>query len=123
LIPKGSRSVRRGAVGKGPKGTSLAAYPTARTVLKTSEGSDPLTESNRAIRPGVLWRKASFGTHSPEGSRCVEAMMTVVATLTQQHRNVLDYVTATCEAALRGDPAPSWLPTRDHLHDLMRPAA
>jgi hypothetical protein len=53
----------------------------------------------------------------------VEAMMTVVATLTPQHRNVLAYMTAACEAALRGDPAPSLLPTLDHLHTLMRPAA
>jgi insertion element IS1 protein InsB len=33
LIRKRSRSVRRRAVGKGPKGTSLAAYPTASPVL------------------------------------------------------------------------------------------
>jgi hypothetical protein len=37
--------------------------------------------AERAIRPGVLWRKGSFGTQSAEGSRFVEAMMTVVATL------------------------------------------
>jgi transposase len=79
--------------------------------------------AERAIRPGVLWRKGSVGTHSPEGSRFVEAIMTVVATLKPQHRNVLDYVTAACEAALRDEPAPSLLPTLDHLHDLMRPAA
>src|SRR5919199_872155 len=82
----------------------------ARTVLKTSEGSDPLTESNRAMRPGVLWRKGSFGTHSPEGSRFVEAMMTVVATLKQQHRNVLAYMTDACQAAYSGMLAPSRLP-------------
>ena len=46
--------------------------------------------AERAIRPGVLWRKGRFGTQSAEGSRVVEAMMTVVATLQQQHRNVLD---------------------------------
>jgi transposase len=45
--------------------------------------------AERAIRPGGLWRKGSFGTPSPEGSRFVEAMMTVVATLTPQHRKVL----------------------------------
>jgi transposase len=39
--------------------------------------------AKRAIRPGVLWRKRSFGTHSPEGSQFVEAMMTVVDTLKQ----------------------------------------
>jgi hypothetical protein len=48
--------------------------------------------------------------------------MTVVATLTPQHHHVLDYVTAACEAALRGEPEPSVLPTLDLFHELMRPA-
>jgi transposase len=66
--------------------------------------------AERAIRPGVLWRKGSFGTHSAEGFRFVEAMMTVVGTLKRQHRNVLDYVTAAGEAALHSAAAPSLLP-------------
>jgi transposase len=79
--------------------------------------------AERAIRPGVLWRKGSFGTHSPQGSRFVEAMMTVVATLKQQHRNVLDYLTAACEALLCDEPAPSLLPIPDQLNEIMRSAA
>jgi transposase len=79
--------------------------------------------AERAIRPGVLWRKGSFGTHSPEGSRFVETMMTVVATLKQQHRHVLDYLTAACEAALHGEQAPSLLPTPDQLKACMPLAA
>ena len=66
--------------------------------------------AERALRPGVLWRKGSFGTQSEEGSRFVESMMTVVSTLKQQQRNVLAYLTAACEAALRGETAPSLLP-------------
>jgi transposase len=88
------------------------------------EGVEPTNNAaERAIRPGVLWRKGSFGTQSAEGSRFVEAMMTVVATLKQQHRNVLDYLTTTCQAALGGEPAPSLLPTPADLQQLMRPAA
>ncbi len=75
------------------------------------EGVEPTNNTaERAIRPGVLWRKGSFGTQSAEGSRFVESMMTVVATLKQQQRNVLEYLTAACEAALRGEAAPSLLP-------------
>jgi hypothetical protein len=37
-------------------------------------------------------------------------MMPVVATLKQQQRNVLEYLTEACDAALRGDAAPSLLP-------------
>ena len=69
--------------------------------------------AERAIRPGVLWRKGSFGTQSEAGSRFVESMMTVVTTLKQQQRNVLEYLTAACEAALRGEAAPSLLPASD----------
>lgn len=75
------------------------------------EGVEPTNNTaERALRPGVLWRKGSFGTQSEKGSRFVESMMTVVSTLKQQQRNVLKYLTAACEAALRGEEAPSLLP-------------
>ncbi len=75
------------------------------------EGVEPTNNAaERSIRPGVQWRKGSFGTQSEEGSRFVESMLTVVATLKQQQRNVLEYLTAACEAALRGEAAPSLLP-------------
>jgi transposase len=75
------------------------------------DGVEPTNNTaERAIRPGVLWRKGSFGTQSAAGSRFVESMMTVVATLKQQKRNVLEYLTAACAAALRGEAAPSLLP-------------
>ena len=78
------------------------------------EGVEPTNNTaERAIRPGVQWRKGSFGTQSKVGSRYVESMMTVVATLKQQKRNVLDYLTAAHEAALRGEAAPSLLPEND----------
>lgn len=77
----------------------------------------------RAIRPGVLWRKGRLGMQSADGSRFGEAMMTVVATLKPQHRNVLDYLTAACEAALRGEAAPSWLPMPVQLEQRMHTAA
>jgi transposase len=87
-------------------------------------GMEPTNNAaERAIRPGVLWRQGSLGTQSAEGSRFVEAMMTVVATLTQQHRSVLDDLTAACEAALHGEHAPSLLPAPDQLPESMRPAA
>jgi transposase len=87
-------------------------------------GVEPTNNAaERAIRPGVLWRKGSFGTQSAEGSRFVEAIMTVVATLKQQHRNVLDYLTAACDAALCGQRAPSLLPTPENLRQGIQPAA
>ena len=43
----------------------------------------------RTIRHAVMYRKTSFGTQSPEGSRFVERTLTTVATLRLQKRNVL----------------------------------
>jgi transposase len=78
------------------------------------EGVEPTNNAaERSLRPGVLWRKGSFGTQSEGGSRFVENMMTVVTTLRQQKRSVLAYLIAACEAALRGEAAPSLLPARD----------
>jgi transposase len=100
-----------------------ATEGTCREILKRREalwtfvqveGVEPTNNTaERAIRPGVQWRKGSFGTQSEEGSRFVESMMTVVATLKQQKRNVLEYLTAAHEAALRGEAAPSLLPARE----------
>jgi transposase len=97
----------------------LKVYDALWTFVRV-EGVEPTNNAaERAIRPGVLWRKGSFGTQSANGSRFVEAMMTVVATLKQQHRNVLAYMMEVCQAACAGTPAPSLLPcyieTREEL--------
>ena len=66
--------------------------------------------AERAVRPPVLWRKASFGTDSERGSQFAGRILTVVTTLRLQKRKVLGYVVAACEARLRGQAAPSLLP-------------
>jgi len=82
----------------------------ACTVLETSGGSDLLAEFNRPLRRAVLWRRRSFGTPSVAGSQFVERILTAVTTLRQQQRDVLDYLTAVCQAALCGEKPPSLLP-------------
>jgi transposase len=67
--------------------------------------------AEQTLRHAVLWRKISGGTHSQAGSRFVERILTVVATLRQQNRNVLDFVRAACEAKLTGSQPPSLLPS------------
>src|SRR5438552_2316320 len=42
--------------------------------------------------------------------RVRDGMMTVAATLKQQKRNIIDYLTQAAEAALHGRPAPSLIP-------------
>jgi transposase len=88
----------------------LKVYDALWTFVRV-EGVEPTNNAaERAIRPGVLWRKGSFGTQSGSGSRFVEVMMTVVTTLKQQHRPVLTSMTDACQAAYTGLPAPSLLP-------------
>jgi len=75
------------------------------------EGVEPTNNSaERGLRRAVLWRRRSFGTQSEDGSRFVERVLTAVTTLRQQNRDVLDYLTEACAAAMRGDQAPSLLP-------------
>jgi transposase len=110
----------RAVIGSGQSQRCAQSRRDVPSILKRREalwtfvqvaGVEPTNNAaERSIRPGVLWRKGSFGTQSEEGSRFVESMMTVVSTLKQQQRNVLAYLTAACEAALRGETAPSLLP-------------
>lgn len=72
--------------------------------------------AERGVRPGVQWRKDSFGTHSTEGSRFVERIMTAAATCKQHGRNVTEYVTQACAARLNGCHAPSLLPIVKTIH-------
>jgi hypothetical protein len=75
------------------------------------EGVEPTNNNaERPLRRAVLWRRRSFGTQSQAGSQFVERMLTAVTTLRQQKRDVLDYLTAVCAAAIRGDKPPSLLP-------------
>jgi transposase len=91
----------------GSQGGVPTTEGTGREILQRREalwtfvpvaGVEPTDNTaERAIRPGVQWRKTSFGTQSEEGSRFVESLMTVVATLKQQQRNVLEYLRGCCK--------------------------
>ena len=75
------------------------------------EGVEPTNNAaERAVRKPVLWRNGSFGTDSARGSRFVERILTTVASLRSQHRNVLDFLVEACTASVRGKKAPSLLP-------------
>jgi len=75
------------------------------------EGVEPTNNSaERGLRRAVLWRRRSFGTQSTDGSQFVARVLTAITTLRQQQRDVLDYLTEACAAAIRGDQAPSLLP-------------
>ena len=75
-------------------------------------GVEPTNNAaERAIRPAVWWRQASFGTQSEQGNRFVESLLTVSTTCRLQARNVLDFLVQAIEAHLSGRPSPSLIPT------------
>lgn len=107
-------------LGKAPGmcGEILHVWPALWTFVEV-EGVEPTNNfAERVLRCAVLWRKRSFGTQSEEGSRFVERLLTVSATLRLQNRNVLDYLTQSVEASLSGKPAPSLLPVTETTSQL-----
>jgi transposase len=75
-----------------------------------TEGVQPTNnEGERAERHGVLLRKTSGGTDSPQGSRFVERVLTVVATCRRQGKKVLDYLEACVQAWRHSRSPPSLL--------------
>jgi transposase len=108
-LQKGARCPARAVAGRCRE--ILELEPALWTFARV-EGVEPTNNAaEQRVRHGVMWRKTSFGTDSPNGSRFVERILTVVMTLRSQGRNVLDYVTAACEAALQGQAPPSLLPS------------
>jgi transposase len=105
---------------EGAAGADTKAQGTCRNLLKREAalwtfvwepGVEPTNNAaERPLRRAVLWRRRSFGTQSGAGSQFVERILTTVTTLRQQHRDVLDYLTAACTAAICKNPAPSLLP-------------
>jgi len=89
----------------------LALRPALWTFIDLPGVEPTNNAAERALRPAVLWRRRSFGTHSAAGSRFAERLLTVAATLKQQGRNIVDYMTAACDASLHGTSAPSLLPS------------
>ena len=115
LMERGRTLLQEGTAGGDPKvqGTyrNLLKREAALWTFVWEPGVDPTNNcAERPLRRAVLWRRRSFGTQSAVGSQFVERILTVVTTLRQQRRDVLDYLTAACTAAICKTPAPSLLP-------------
>lgn len=96
--------------------SDLLEWEGAMWTFARMPGVEPTNNAaERALRPGVLWRKGCFGSQSERGCRFVERIMTVTATLRKQGRSVAEFMTRACEAALRHTKPPSLLPSRAML--------
>jgi transposase len=94
-------------------GTSkeLLEYWTCLWVFTKVPGIEPTNNAGeQEIRPAVLWRKGSFGSHSEDGSRFVERMLTVARSLRKQGRAILEFIVESVIAFRTGRRAPSLLP-------------
>jgi len=100
----------------------LRVFP-AMWLFVERAGIDPTNNAaEQVLRHAVLWRKICGGTHSELGSRFVERILTVVATLRKQERNIFEFVREACEAHFSGDQAPSLLPVTEVTQRLARAA-
>jgi transposase len=89
----------------------LECWP-ALWLFVLEEGVEPTNNhAERMLRRGVLWRKRSFGSHSADGCRFVERMLTVVQTLRLQKRSALHYLQDAIMAHRTNSPAPKLLIT------------
>src|SRR5205823_13657169 len=70
----------------------LALEPALWTFARADGVAPTNNHAERLLRRAVLWRKRSFGSHSEEGCRFVERVLTVVQTLRLQGRPVLAYL-------------------------------
>ena len=88
----------------------LAIYPALWTFTRI-DGVEPTNNhAERTLRLAVIWRKISFGSHSDEGCRFAERILTVVQTLRLQKRNVMNYLEEAFATHRTGQPIPSLLP-------------
>lgn len=75
------------------------------------EGVEPTNNSaERVLRPGVRWRRVSFGSQSPRGSQFVARTLTVIETCRRQGRHLLEVLTSCVSNSMLGLPAPSLAP-------------
>jgi len=89
----------------------LREYGAALWTFTEVEGVEPTNNAaERAVRKGVLWRKGSFGSHSADGSRFAERMLTVSESLRAQGRSILDFVEDSIRAHLLSVRHSSLLP-------------
>ena len=89
---------------------NILQHQAALWTFTENEGVEPTNNhAERELRAFVLWRKRSFGTQSERGNRFAERLMTVAHTARKQGINVLEFLTACCEAHAAKTPTPSLL--------------
>lgn len=100
-------------VGVGAMCHNLAKLEPALWAFVDHPGVAPTNNrAERDIRHPVVWRRSSFGTDSPRGSRFVERILTVVATCRKQARSAFRFLADFLSSTWAAQPqlAPRLLP-------------
>jgi transposase len=88
----------------------ILAHKAALWTFVETEAVEPTNNhAEREVRAFVMWRKRSFGTQSARGNVFAENLMTVAHTARKQNKNVLQFLTACCEAQRDKADAPPLL--------------
>ncbi len=107
LLKRGGRSKAKRAAGFCRE---LLQWEPALWTFARVKGIEPTNNhAERMLRPAVMWRKQSLGSHSLAGCRFVERMMTVIQTLRLRRQSVMDYLQQAIHA-LRCGVSPPPLP-------------
>lgn len=76
-------------------------------------GIEPTNNAaEQSLRPVVIHRKTSYGTQSEDGSRFLERLFTVAATLKQHKEDVVEFLRKAIQARLTGGAPPLLAPAR-----------
>ena len=88
----------------------LKVYAAFYTFVRVEGLSPTNNKAERQQRHPAMWRRVSFGTWSRRGSEYVERILSTVATLSIQGRDIMPYLREACKAALAGKNAPLLVP-------------
>jgi transposase len=88
----------------------LKLEPSLWTFVFTNDIEPTNNAAEQALRPAVIWRRTSFGSQSASGSQFVARLMSVVASLKAQGRDIWDFLTLVFRSARFDLPLPSLLP-------------
>jgi transposase len=105
------RSIRSPAKRAGRLCRQLLRLEPALWTFARVKGIEPTNNhAERMLRPAVMWRKQSLGSHSLGGCRFVERMMTVLQTLRLRGKSAMDYLQRAIHA-LRCGVSPPPMPS------------
>ena len=90
----------------------LSVFDAFWTFVRVAGVEPTNNESERTLRHAVIYRHICLGTQSEAGSRFVERILTVEASLRRQQRDMLQFLNDACQAALLNSAPPSLIPTQ-----------